>query len=211
MGAKTMMLVVSDGDAKTILASNPVLDRPATEKLLADYFPGVAFRYVREGTLSQTYPDKDEVYIGHFGSLTVVTSWEFGIDRPSQLDEHFLRIAGGRNAYLHTMHSVVDFFAYATWQGGKLIRSLSLAPDNGIIEEVGGRLAFEMPYWAGEHPADDPEELADPDYEPYPFPFHPLDLGEEALREFFGFQLEGYVDPSLLEPSSIPMLQFKRR
>ena len=42
----------------------------------------------------------------------------------------------------------------------------------------------------------------------YPLPFHPLELGEEALREFFGFQLEGLVDETLLEPEDIVMLCF---
>jgi hypothetical protein len=26
---------------------------------------------------------------------------------------------------------------------------------------------------------------------PYPLPFHPLDLGERAMLEFFGFNVEG--------------------
>jgi hypothetical protein len=50
----------------------------------------------------------------------------------------------------------------------------------------------------------------DPAVEPdgCPLPFHPLELGEEALREFFGFQLEGFVDETLLEPEDIGMLCF---
>jgi hypothetical protein len=52
----------------------------------------------------------------------------------------------------------------------------------------------------------DPEE----DPSDYPFPFHPLDLGEAALRALFGYQLEGYVDSTLLEPESIGLLRLKR-
>ena len=73
-----------------------------------------------------------------------------------------------------------------------------------MIEDIGERLAFELPYWDGEHPAVDPEEEPDG----YPLPFHPLELGEQALREFFGFQLEGSVDVKLLEPERIHMLRF---
>jgi hypothetical protein len=36
----------------------------------------------------------------------------------------------------------------------------------------------------------------------YPFPFHPLELGEAALREFFGYRLEGIVDPGPIEPET---------
>ena len=35
-----------------------------------------------------------------------------------------------------------------------------------------------------------------------PFPFHPLELGEAALREFFGYQVEGIVDPGPIEPET---------
>ncbi len=74
------------------------------------------------------------------------------------------------------------------------------------MEDLGNRLPFEEPYWAGEHPALDPEE----DPASYPFPSHPLELGEAALQAMFGYQLEGYLDRSLLEPESIPLIRFKR-
>ncbi|WP_439145646.1 DUF6928 family protein [Streptomyces canus] len=32
------------------------------------------------------------------------------------------------------MHSVVGWFAFAAWGDGRLLRSLSLSPDSGIIE-----------------------------------------------------------------------------
>ena len=45
---------------------------------------------------------------------------------------------------------------------------------------------------------------------PYPFPFHPLDLGEAALAALFGYHLEGAIDPTLLEPETIALAQYKR-
>lgn len=37
--------------------------------------------------------------------------------------------------YLHAMHSVVDWFAFAVWgPDGKLRRALSVSPANGVIE-----------------------------------------------------------------------------
>ena len=211
MGAKTTMLVVSSTDPKSALAGYPALDRTGSIRLLSEYFPGQSFEALADGDLWDTYPSEDEIFIGHFGTVTVIAAPDFGGDFPSQLNSHFLRVAGSQNVWLHTMHSVVDFFAYGVWRNGDLIRSFSLAPDSGIIEEVGDRPPFEEPYWAGEHPVDDPEEMDDPDFEPYPFPFHPLELGDAALKEFFGYQLEGYMDPSLLRASEIPLLRFKRK
>ena len=104
------------------------------------------------------------------------------------------------------MHSVVDWFAFAQWKGGSLVRSLSLSPDSGILENVGSALSFEQPYWSGEHPALHPEE----DPASYPFPFHPLELGEAALLAMFGYQLEGDMGQSPVEPESIELVRLKR-
>ncbi|MFD4655933.1 DUF6928 family protein [Kitasatospora sp. NPDC058444] len=55
---------------------------------------------------------------------------------------------------LHAMHSVVDWLAFGVWEDGRLVRSLSLSPDSGIIEDIGEPLSFEVPSWARERPAD---------------------------------------------------------
>ncbi len=80
---------------------------------------------------------------------------------------------------------------------------MSLSPDSGIIENIGNKLSFEIPYWNGEHPAVDPEDG-------YPFKFHSLELGEAALKYFFSYVLEGMIDETLIEPEEIPLLRFKR-
>lgn len=211
MGAKTTMLVVADGDPKALFAAGVELNQAATLEKLSEYFPGQRFEGMGRGDLGDTYArSADEVYIGHFGQVTVLASVEFAHDKPSDIHPHFFKVAGDRDVYTHAMHSVVDFFAFSVRKGGVVVRSFSCSPDNGIMEDLGARLPFEAPFWAGKHPADDPEDLAEPDYEPYPLPFHPLDLGEAALAEFFGYQLEGFVDPTLLDPCSIPLLRFKR-
>jgi hypothetical protein len=132
----------------------------------------------------------------------VLAAKEFGIDHPSKLPVSFIR--GRGTVYLHAMHSVIDWFAFAQWTNGQLVRSLSLSPDSGILEDIGQRLPFEQPFWSGEHPP------SDDDQNDCPFPFHPLELGEAALKEFFGYQLEGFIDTTLLEPESIPLVKYKR-
>ena len=49
------------------------------------------------------------------------------------------------------MHSVVDWLAFAKWKNGELVRSLSLSPDSGILEDIGLRLPFEEPFWSSKH------------------------------------------------------------
>jgi hypothetical protein len=112
----------------------------------------------------------------------------------------------GQRIYLHAMHSTVDWFAYAVWKDGKLQRSLSLSPDSAVIEDLGTRVPFEEPFWSGEHPAVEPG-AGEP---AYPLAFHPLELSEAVLLEFFGYQLEGVADPSYLEPEQVSLMRFKR-
>jgi hypothetical protein len=206
MGAKTWMLVLADANAREALAAKPQLDREATQKLANILFPGEKFEPIGDGDLSYTCPPYNELHIGCFPGISVVAAKEFGIDYPSKLPQRFITAGGCGTVTLHAMHSVVDWFAYAIWANGKLLRSLSLSPDSGIMEDIGQRLPFEEPYWSGDHPAVDSDEEKDA----YPFPFHPLDLGEATLKDRFGYQLEGYIDPSLLEPESIPLVRYKR-
>ncbi|QKO22743.1 hypothetical protein [Rhodoferax sp. BAB1] len=207
MGAKTWMLVLAESNARDALAAQPRLDREATRQLANLLFPGERLELLGEdGDLSYTCPPDDEVHIGCFPGVSVIAAKEFANDYPSRLPQRFIAAGGHGTATLHVMHSVVDWFAYAVWKNGSLQRSLSLSPDSGILEDIGPRLDFEQPYWDGAHPVGDEDEEEDA----YPFPFHPLELGEEVLKNLFGYQLEGYVDASLLQPESVPLLRYKR-
>ena len=205
MGAKTWMLVYADADARASLAAAPRLDRARTIELARRLFPGETLKPAGDGTLNQTSPPDNEVHAGCFPGVCVIAAREFAIDKPSTLDRRFVEAAGRGLVTLHVMHSVVDWFAFACWSDGKLVRSLSLSPDSGIAEDYGTRLPFERPYWAGEHPALAPEETDE-----YPFPFHPLELGEAALSALFGYQLEGALSSNLFDPESVALMRFTR-
>ena len=210
MGAKTWMAVFADGDARQLLASQPTLDRDETKRNASVLFPKEKLEPLADTCLTWTSPPDDEIHMACFPGLTIIAAKEFAIDNPSALHARFLDFAGPRTVYLHAMHSVVDWHAFAVWRNGKLERSLSLSPDSGIVEDIGQRLAFELPYWDGAHPAIDPEDMEEG--EPaYPLPFHPLELAEAALAEFFGYQLEGVVDNFPVDTETIPLLRYKRK
>lgn len=160
---------------------------------------------IGDGVLSYTSPPDDELHIASFPGVSILAAKKFGIDYPSTLSEHFIAGDGSRAVYLHAMHSVVDWVAFAEWQRGDLLRSLSLSPESGILEDIGPRLPFEEPFWSGQYPATEDNDDA------YPFPFHPLELGEAALWAFFGYQLEGFMGPAMFEPETIPLMKYKRR
>jgi hypothetical protein len=74
-------------------------------------------------------------------------------DYPSRLPQRYLDAGQSHTVILHAMHSASDTLAFAVWKNGLLLRSLSLSPHGGIAGDLGDRLDFEEPYWAGEHPA----------------------------------------------------------
>ncbi|HVZ19345.1 MAG TPA: hypothetical protein VG897_19660 [Terriglobales bacterium] len=206
MGAKTWMLVYANAKVAEALKGYPQLDRVATLRLATRLFPKDNLEVIGDGNLSYTCPPDDELHICCFPGVAILAAKEFGIDCPSKLPERFISEGANGATYLHAMHSVVDWLAFAQWVNGELVRSLSLCPDRGILEDKGDRFSFEEPFWSGQHPATEDEGSS------YPFPFHPLELGEVALKEFFGYQLEGFGDTSTpLRPESIPLIKYKRR
>ena len=206
MGAKTWMLVYAHTAVNEALGGNPKVDLKESEQLASSLFPKDKLELVGDGDLSYTCPPDDEIHIGCFPGVSIVAAKEFGIDYPSKLETRFISAGGSSTVYLHAMHSVVDWFAFAQWKGGELVRSLSLSPEYGVMEDIGKRLPFEEPFWSGQHPVEVDDGATE-----YPFSFHPLELGEAALKEFFGYQLEGLIDPSLLEPESVPLIRYKRK
>ena len=204
MGAKTWMLVYANAKVEDALKGAPQLDRDRTLKLATKLFPKDKLELIGDGDLSYTCPPDDELHIACFPGVSILAAKEFGIDHPSRLPDPFISEGTHGAIYLHAMHSVVDWLAFALWMNGRLVRSLSLSPDSGILEDIGPRFPFEEPFWSGQHPATEGEEDA------YPLPFHPLEMGEVALKNFFGYQLEGFMDPAPLQPESIPLLKYKR-
>ncbi len=204
MGWKTAILMACDGDPAQCLGTPERLDPAATADLVARSYPGwTATPTEGEFLHDATYPPKEVAYAGSFPSADIICDQEFMLDHPSRLPPHLVMLSAGRRLILHTMHSVVDFFAFAVWEDGALVRSMSMAlggPRPGIMENIGTPLPFEQPYWAGQHPIG----------EGYPLPFYPLDLAEPtALRALFGFTLGGLPRPGEVDATSVQLDGFR--
>ena len=119
MGAKTWMLVYANGDVGEALRGGPQLDREATLKLASHLFSRDKLVPIGDGDLSYTCPPDDELHIGCFPGISILAAKEFGIDYPSKLPMPFVVAGGSGSVYLHAMHSVVDWLAFAfmdQWQ-----------------------------------------------------------------------------------------------
>lgn len=213
MGAKTGILAYATGSVVDVLRNRPVeAGRAEAEAVLRRLHPGwsVSAESVSRlvGNLREAvYPPEGVAYVSSFPGLEIVCDQRLMLDYPSRLPERFLEAAQGRAVVLHAMHSTVDWLAFAIWIDGELVRSLSISPDGGIQENIGEPLSFEAPFWGGEHPVEPIPGW--PNQDPYPLPFHPLELGEEALRSLFGFVLEGRPEPEDVDASDIPAHGFR--
>jgi hypothetical protein len=207
MGAKTWMLVYSNGDVPSIWGKEPALKNDRDIEILKYLFPNNKFSEIESSSLAFSCPPAGDVHISDLGDLLVVASDVIAIDHPSGIPGQFINFKGYKYTYLFAMHSVVDWFAFAIWEHGVLIRSLSLSPDSGIMEDIGPKLSFEEEYWLGKHPAVDPGD----EEESYPLPFHPLDFGEGALLQLMGYQLEGFESLNKVDPETIKMHCFRKK
>jgi hypothetical protein len=208
MGAKTGVLAFVDGDAGPLLRQRPVASAELTPALIERLYPGYRIEPDGQRDLWEAvYPPDDMVYALSVPGLDLACDQRFMVDRPSELPAHLLQLGAGRRMLLHAMHSVVDWLAFAIWDDGVLVRSLSLSPGEGIMENIGAPLPFEESYWAGAHPVEPIPGW--PAEGPYPLPFHPLELGEDALRHLFGFVLEGRPEPNDVPAHQIGLPGFR--
>lgn len=198
MGMKAGVLAFGD-DIPARLRGGPAPDEDRTRAFVKTVHPGHIVEPI-DGCelLYATYPPEDVVFASSSPGLDIVCDQRLTFVQPSTLPEHLVRIGDGRRAAMLGMHSVSDWLSYATWSDGVLVRSLNLSPDSGVIESIGEPLPFEAPYWAGDHPVE----------EPYPLPFHPLDLGQAALRHLFGLIVDG-PHPDDRPARAVDMLGFR--
>ncbi|HEV6954371.1 MAG TPA: hypothetical protein VKY86_14120 [Promicromonospora sp.] len=208
MAARTAMLVYTDGDVATGLSgATEFADEAGAADLLGLLWPPARIRPDGEEPWElgdAMFPPQSRACALSTPEVDVLCDQALMLDRPSQLPAHLVAASVGRTLYLHAMHDVVHWCAYAVWRDGVLVRSLSLSGEDGVLEDTGEPLAFEQPFWAGERTARAKEGFA--------VPFNPLELGELAVREFFGFEVlgdDGAPAAGRLDPWAVELFGFE--
>lgn len=206
MGAKTALLAFCDGDLPAALRGAQASDPGAAFAVVREIHSSYEVTAADDSTLFETYPPEDITYATVLPGAEVLCDRRLTFERPSSLPASLLERGAGRRIVLHGMHSTVDALSFAVWEDGVLVRSLSLSPGSGIIENLGDPYDFERPYWNGDHPVTPTPGWSD---QPYPLPFHPLELGEDALRFLFGFIIEGLPAPDDIDADRVHLHGFR--
>src|SRR5512140_3562623 len=119
MGAKDWMLAYCETDPRAVLRSSPTLDHAAARAAAERLHPGRTLTAVPDSTLGDdSQPDDELIYVGAFSGLTLVCTGIAALDQPAQLPRSVIAAIPASRLYLHAMHSVVDWFAYAMWTDG---------------------------------------------------------------------------------------------
>src|SRR5262249_12934786 len=117
----------SEGDLPGFLRRVGAADLDRTATTMRRLYPGWEIEECEGSTLGDgVYPPKGTVYAASWPGAEVIGDQEVMIDAPSRLPEHLVTASAGRRLILHAMHSVVDWLAFAVWEDGRLVRSLSL-------------------------------------------------------------------------------------
>lgn len=182
MGMKAQLVSVSPGLPRDDLVVHPIGSVEASRRAAESVLPGMVGDRVADGSLADDCYPRSRVYAGTFGDTWIVAS-----DHDSLLQWQPISADHGRNAFRVFMHSVVSMAGFTYWGKDGSFREFMGSWEDGAPVNGGDNLPFEESYWAGEQDEyGEAQELHGSD-----MPFNPMDLGEEALRAFFGFVGEG--------------------
>ena len=211
MGSKCNLIVLADGIPKATIASDAAPDPIRTVSALREFFPGVDFQPTGDTELDDVWPSRGELHACVIDDVFMIADQDIEWFEPT--DEISKRLHAPR-AYLFGMHSVSDWGGFVMLEDGRVRRYVNLTCDDGVIDDVGEPLEFEVPYWSGEH--DDLEEEGYDDHEQDGYDdatlrFHPIDFVNAGLRHLVGVQTEGLVgDPQLLDLKQARFLRYAK-
>lgn len=197
MGMKALIVAGSPSLPRHDLAALPTGPPEASRAAAEAILPGLVGARIADGNLSEDCYPRDAVFAGTFGETWIVASshdslltWE---PAPAAQLNHFKVF----------MHSVVSMAGFNYWGSDGTRREFAGSMEEGPFADLGLRLAFENAVWSGSQSDQAMRELWGD-----AMPFDPMSLGEEALKEFFGFVGEGVPNPTDLDGFEILMHGF---
>lgn len=164
-------------------------------------FPRTPYAHSGPATLLEGgFPPRGHLNVGQVGSTQIIATRDACLFNPTKLHRRYLRWGSTGTMVLLTQQSVYDMFAYARWEDGDLVRSISINPVGGLWEDIGVPEPFELPFWDEAYPVPDD----------YPLPFHPLEMSDSALRDVLHLHYESPPGPGLHAPEDVVLQSFSR-
>jgi hypothetical protein len=203
-----MLWFVNSGDPAAEIRTGLTNDETAARALAAGLVPDMTLMPLGQCDLvAASTPAADQIFVGVYRSLAVVTGPILKTSSPSTLPEQWTAALPAQATILLNTDPEFAVGAFARWEDGILRRSFAANPVD-IYENIGLPFVFEGPFWAGERPLVYAQG-AIPD--PQALPFHPQEFAEEAIRTWLGFRITTPRDPSDSDPESILLSGFAIR
>jgi hypothetical protein len=203
-----MLWFVNSSDPAAQIRQGLQHDPAAAGALAAALCPDMTTVPTGETTLTAAAtPADDQLFVGVYGALAVVTSPVLATSTPSTLPEAWISALPAEVTIMLHTDPATSLGAFARWEAGELRRSFSANPVD-ILENNGLPFIFEGSFWAGEHPLVYAEG-AQPD--PQALPFHPQEFAEQAIREWLGFRFTTPLDSTDTDPATITVSGFAIR
>ena len=203
-----MLWFVNSSDPAAEIREGVTNDENAAQALATDLFPDMTLLPIGQCDLVEAaVPAADQLFVGVYRSLAVVTGPILRTSSPSTLPEQWTAALPAQATVFLNTDPEYSVGAFARWEDGILRRSFAANPVD-IYENIGLPFIFEGPFWAGERPLVYAEG-AIPD--PQALPFHPQEFAEEAMRSWLGFRITTPRDPSDSDPHSIQLSGFAIR
>jgi len=197
VGLNLALLVYSEG---SLLDLGRPVDRDLAD-VARILFPRTPYIHVGRAPLDEcAFPERGCFTLGAFEGGLILGTRDAYLFNPTKLHQRYLKPALASTVSLVTQRSTYDMFAFARWENGQLRRSLSVNPVGQIWESVGEPEPFEAPFWSGRYPAPSG----------YALPFHPLEMGDAALRSLLRLHVEGPPEPELIDIATVIVDRFER-
>lgn len=203
-----MLWFVNSSDPAAQIRQGLQHDPASAGALAAALVPDLTTVPIGETTLAAAAnPEADQIFVGVYGSLSVVTSPVLAASKPSTVPESWIAALPAELTILLHTEPEASLGAFARWEAGELRRSFSANPVD-ILENIGLPFVFEGSFWAGDHPLVYAEG-AQPD--PQALPFHPQEFAEQAIREWLGFRFTTPLESTDTDPATITVSGFAIR
>jgi hypothetical protein len=198
MGWKAACILAGDCPAG-YLGSLPTHEPTRADKVIAKL--GYAGFEKRERTTIEVYPEEKTFIIGAYDQAVFLADRDLIFncfeDRKQELFQRALSLYPSGKLLMVVLHSVVNYFGYAYYENGELLREFSGGADQGVISDVGELQPEERPAFENSEIKDGERVFYDQVHgriEEFSVDCYGEELTFQMMSKFFGHPFDRVLD-----------------